>query len=267
MYQFDWQLFWSYVWPPTAFKNPLILNGFFVTVYMAVLAQTIGTVLGGLGAVMQLSRHRAVRWLVSTYVLWFRGTPLLVQISLLYFGLATLGLYAFPAIDVFGLTIPGAIQAGIIGLALNEAAFMTEIFRAGIASIDKGQTEAAKAMGMTFRRTMWWIILPQAARVVVPPLGNEFNNMLKSTTLVVVIGGVELFNAFQQVNARLFRPFELFLAASFYFLALTVAWGCMQSWIEQRLGDNKGEQRPSTLSRLIKGDFTPIRTSRLARQK
>lgn len=267
MYQFDWQIFWSYVWPPTAFKNPLIANGFFVTVYMAVLAQTIGTVLGGLGAVMQLSRHRAVRWMVSAYVIWFRGTPLLVQISLLYFGLATLGLYAFPAIEIFGLIIPGAIQAGIIGLALNEAAFMTEIFRAGISSIDKGQTEAAKAIGMTFRRTMWWIVLPQAARVVVPPLGNEFNNMLKSTTLVVVIGGVELFNAFQQVNARLFHPFELFLAASFYFLALTLAWGAVQSWIERRLGDNKGEPRPRTLSRLFTGDAATLRTSRLARQR
>jgi polar amino acid transport system permease protein len=131
---------------------------------------------------------------------------------------------------------------------------MTEIFRAGISAIDPGQTEAAKAIGMTFRRSMRWVILPQATRVIIPPLGNEFNNMLKSTTLVVVIGGVELFNAFEQVNAVVFKPFELFLAASLYYLALTLIWGWIQSAIESRLGDRKSGRQRGVISRLIMGE-------------
>ena len=104
------------------------------------------------------------------------------------------------------------MQAGIIGLGVNEGAYMTEIVRAGIISIDRGQSDAAKALGMTFSREMRYVVLPQATKVIIPPLGNEFNNMIKSTSLVVIIGGVELFNAFEQLIAVLFRPFELFMA-------------------------------------------------------
>jgi polar amino acid transport system permease protein len=253
-YHFDWSVFWSYLWPPSAFHNQLISNGLEVTIYMAVLAQAIGVIGGAVGAMMQMSRRRVVRFAVAVYLLWFRGTPLLVQLSLLYFGLAGLGVYEFPAITIFGLSIPGAIQAGIIGLGANEAAYMTEIFRAGILSIDTGQTEAARALGMTFRTSMQWVILPQATRVIIPPLGNEFNNMLKSTTLVVVIGGVELFNAYEQVNAVVFKPFELFLAVSFYYLALTLIWGWIQSRIESRLGDRKSGRQRGAISRLVRGD-------------
>lgn len=250
-YHFDWSVFWAYLWPPTAFHNSLIASGFWVTIYMAVLAQAMGVVLGAVGAMMQMSHRRPVRWAVAAYILWFRGTPLLVQLSLLYFGIAAV--YSFPDVHLLGLTLPGAVQAGIIGLGLNEAAFMTEIFRAGISSIDRGQTEAAKALGMPFRTTMRWVILPQATRVIIPPLGNEFNNMLKSTTLVVVIGGVELFSAISQVNAVLFKPFELFLAVSFYYLALTLVWGWIQAWIESRLGDKKQSRGNGTITRLLRG--------------
>lgn len=253
-YHFDWSTFWHYVWPPSAFHNELISNGLVITIYMAVIAQTVGVVGGAIGAMMQMSRHRIVRFVVAAYLLWFRGTPLLVQLSLLYFGLAGLGVYTFPNLTIVGWTIPGAVQAGIVGLGMNEAAYMTEIFRAGISAIDPGQTEAAKAIGMTFRRAMRWVILPQATRVIIPPLGNEFNNMLKSTTLVVVIGGVELFNAFEQVNAVVFKPFELFLAASLYYLALTLIWGWIQSAIESRLGDRKSGRQRGAISRLIMGE-------------
>jgi polar amino acid transport system permease protein len=206
-----------------------------------------------LGALGQMSRSRTVRGLVSAYLLYFRGTPVLVQLSLWYFGLAAVGLYGFPDIHLFGVTIPGVVQAGIIGLGVNEGAYMTEIVRAGIISIDPGQMDAAKALGMPFGRAMRFVILPQATKVIVPPLGNEFNNMIKSTSLIVIIGGVELFNAYEQVNAILFRPFELFLALSIYYLALTVIWGLIQSRIEARLGEAKAAAQPGTMRRLLAG--------------
>jgi polar amino acid transport system permease protein len=190
------------------------------------------------------------------YVLYFRGTPVIVQLALLYFGLSAIGLYTFPDIHVFGFRVPGIAQAGILGLGLNEGAYMAEIVRAGIISIDPGQMEAVKSIGMRFGQAMRFVVLPQAAKVIVPPLGNEFNNMLKSTTLVVTIGGVELFNAYEQANARLFAPFELFLAASFYYLFLTIVWSLIQMWIERRLGERKGiAGEPNLLRRLAFGGW------------
>jgi polar amino acid transport system permease protein len=232
----DWGTFFHYVWPPSAFHNRLIAHGIVVTLYVAVVAQTLGVAIGVVSAIGQLSRSRLARALVSVYVTYFRGTPLVVQLSLIYFGTASLGLYKFPDAHLLGVNAPGIVQAGILGLALNKGAFMTEIVRAGILSIDHGQTEAAQAIGMTRRQTMRWIVLPQAARVIVPPLGNEFNATLKDTSLLVVIGGVELFNAFQQLNGTLFQPFELFFAMSLYYLAMTICWSLVQARIERRLG-------------------------------
>jgi polar amino acid transport system permease protein len=258
VYHFDWSTFWRYVWPPTAFHDPLIRSGLWVTIYMAVVAQTLGVLLGVLGAIGQMSRWRAIRWFVAGYLLYFRGTPVLVQLTLWYFGLAAIGLYGFPDLKILGYTIPGVVQAGIIGLGVNEGAYMTEIVRAGIISIDRGQSDAAKALGMTFSREMRYVVLPQATKVIIPPLGNEFNNMIKSTSLVVIIGGVELFNAFEQLNAVLFRPFELFMAVSLYYLVLTLIWGLIQSWIESRLGERKGQRPRSAFRRMILGDGSSL---------
>lgn len=251
---FSWATFFHYAWPPTAFQNPLIANGLKVTIIMAVLAELLGVALGLLAALGQMSRFRPIRWLVGLYIVYFRGTPLLVQLSLIYFGGAAVGLYSFPDIHAGPLLVPGAIQAGIVGLGINEGAYMAEIIRAGILSIDVGQMEAAKALGLPFGLSMRTIILPQAAKVIIPPLGNQFNNMIKSTTLVVNIGAVELFNAFEQVNAVLFQPFELFLAASFYYLFLTIVWAIIQSWIESRLGERKAVERdPGLFRRMVSG--------------
>jgi polar amino acid transport system permease protein len=226
---------WHYVWPPTAFQNSLIVTGFIATIYVAIAAMLLGIVLGVLAALGQLSRRRLWRALSRIYVTYFRGTPLLVQLSLLYFGLAGLGFYKFPDWTGLGITIPGVAQAGIIGLGVNKGAYMAEIVRAGIMSIDQGQTEAAKAIGMTRRQTMRRIILPQAARVIIPPTGNEFNAIIKDTTLIVTIGGIELFHAFEEINGQLFLPFELFFAMSLYYLALTMIWTAIQARIEKRL--------------------------------
>jgi polar amino acid transport system permease protein len=115
---------------------------------------------------------------------------------------------------------------------------MTEIIRAGIISVDPGQMEAAKSLGMTYGRAMRRIVLPQAARVIVPPLGNEFNNMLKTTTLLVILAVPELFVTFENLNgsgSTSFHPFELFLAAAVLYLVLTTIWSIIQGWIERRL--------------------------------
>ena len=129
---------------------------------------------------------------------------------------------------------------------------MTEIVRAGILSVDAGQMEAAKSLGMTYRRAMRRIVLPQAARIIVPPLGNEFNNMLKNTSLLVAISVPELYVTFSRLNGTLFAPFELFLAAAVWYLLLTTAWSIVQAWIERRLGRGyaPAEQGPSWRQRL-----------------
>ncbi len=131
---------------------------------------------------------------------------------------------------------------------------MAEIVRAGIEAIDPGQMEAAKSLGMTFGLAMQRIVLPQAAKVIIPPLGNEFNSMMKTTSLMEVISAGELFFGFTQVNARLFKPFELFIAASLYYLVMTTVWSFIQARIEAGLGERKGVERgPGMLERLFSG--------------
>ena len=147
MYQFDWSIFWQYIWPPTAFQDPLIRTGLVVTIVGSVVAQTLGVVLGLFVALGKLSKFRPFRWAAEAYIWYFRGTPLLVQMSLLFFGLGVTHVYNFPDIIWGSLTIKGAIQAGILALAINEAAYMSEIARAGLIAVDEGQVEAAISLG------------------------------------------------------------------------------------------------------------------------
>jgi polar amino acid transport system permease protein len=244
----DLRVFWEYAWPLTGLKLPALREGLITTVYVAVAAQLLGMVLGLPAAMGRLSRVRVLRAVAGLYVTYFRGTPLIVQISLLYFGSAALGLYRFPSFTILDFEVPGVAQAGILALGINKGAYIAEIFRAGILSVDVGQTEAARALGMTRRQALRRVVLPQALRVSAPALGNEFNAVLKDTSLLVVIGGAELFAAFRELNAQLFLPFELFLAMSLYYLALTTVWGLIQTHlIERRLGRGfaiEGPPRP-----------------------
>jgi len=251
---FKWSIFFQYAWPPTAFRNPLVLYGFFATLIMSVTAQLLGIILGLIAALARMSRFRLVRWPAVAYIQYYRGTPVLVQLVLLYFGLPSVGLYGFPDLLVFGLRIPGIMQAGILGLGIAEGAFMAEIIRAGILAVDVAQHEAAKSLGMTYAPMMRRIVLPQATPIIIPPLGNEFNTMMKATALTVVIGSLELFNAFQQINAVLFRPFELFLAVSLYYLALSLIWNLIQARLERRYGPKSSLVRP----RGVKGTIARV---------
>jgi len=241
MYHFNWPLFWKYLWPGTALANPLIRNGLIVTIVVSIIAQALGVILGLFAALAKMSKFPPLRWLADAYIWYFRGTPLLVQMSLLFFGLGVTHIYDFPDIHFWILSISGAIQAGTLALGVNEGAYMAEIVRAGIEAIDVGQMEAAKSLGMTYAMAMRRIVLPQALKVIIPPLGNEFNNMMKTTSIMVVISAADLFYGYTQVNATLYKPFELFIDASLYYLALTTVWTFIQARIEAGLGERKAQ--------------------------
>jgi len=253
VYFFDWEVFWTYLWPISALQHPLIRNGLVVTIVVSIVAQAVGVILGLFAALAKMTKIKPLHWVTDVYIWYFRGTPLLVQMMLLYFGLGVTHIYDFPDLHLGILSISGAIQAGTLALAVNEGAYMAEIVRAGIEAIDPGQMEAAKSLGMTFGQAMRRIILPQATKVIIPPLGNEFNNMMKTTSLMQVISASELFFAYTQINARLFKPFELFIAASLYYLMLTTIWSLIQNRIEASLGERKtvSVKSPSMVQRLL----------------
>jgi polar amino acid transport system permease protein len=230
---FDWSFFWHYLLQPSS----VYLNGLWLTLSISVISQSLGTLLGLFVALARMSRHRLLQTPARIFIWGLRGTPLLVQIIFIYTGLAAANIFRFEDINLGFVIIPGNIQAGILALSLNEAAYMAEIIRAGISSVDVGQTEASKSLGMTYALYMRRIILPQAARVVVPPLGNEFNGMLKNTTLLSVIGVPELLLATQMVTSATFRVFELYLVVACYYLTLTTLWGLVQQRLELRFGE------------------------------
>jgi polar amino acid transport system permease protein len=253
-YQYNWSIFFDSLFRP----DPRIIHGVVLTVVIAVLAQLIGVILGVFGALGRLSRHRSARWTANIYVWIFRGTPLLVQLMIVYYGLLNTNILRWDDISVGGFVIAGAIQAGIVTLGINEGAYMTEIVRAGIIAVDPGQLEAARSLGMTYGKAMRRIVLPQAARVIIPPLGNEFNNMLKTTSLLTVLSVQELFVTFQILNSNgpnSFHPFELFLACAIWFLLLTTIWSVIQAWIERRLARGTPgatvERGPGFAARLV----------------
>jgi polar amino acid transport system permease protein len=230
-YVYRWNYFFDSIFSP----DNLILSGLWLTVFIAVTSQIIGVILGVLGALGKTAKFLPLRWLANIYVWFFRGTPLLVQISLLFYGLSVSKIWGWPVIHAGPIDLAGAVQAGIFALGVNEGAYMTEIVRAGILAVDPGQMEAAKSLGMSYRLAMRRIVLPQAARVIIPPLGNEFNNMLKTTSLLVIISVPELYVVFSRKQGNAFAPFEFFLAAAVWYLLLTTIWGVIQARIEQRL--------------------------------
>src|SRR5919198_4954963 len=229
----DWHIVWQRLFHP----DHVFARALWTTVYIAVVSQAIGVVLGLVAALMRMSRIWPLRALSGLYVLVFRGTPLLVQIFFVFFGAnLLLGFTLIPNNLDFGVfRLDGAVVAGILALGLNEGAYMREIIRAGIDAIDKGQMEAAKSLGMTHRLAMRRIVPPQAARVIVPPLGNEFNNMMKTSSLIFFIGVYELFGDADVHYSTTFQPVEYFLAVAFWYLVLTTAWSLIQAQIERRL--------------------------------
>jgi polar amino acid transport system permease protein len=220
-----------------------ILQGVWMTVKLTVIAMAVGIVLGTVLAVMRLSDNPVFRAVAGGYVWLFRGTPILVQLLFWFFlgtvlpeitiGIPFTGIEfaSWPTNDVI---VP--FTAAILGLGLNEAAYMAEIVRAGIGSVDKGQTEAAEALGMSPATTYRRVILPQAARLIVPPTANQTISMLKLTSLCLVIGLAELTTTAQIIYGRNFQQIPMLLVASIWYLALTTVLTLLQSRLEKRVG-------------------------------
>jgi polar amino acid transport system permease protein len=218
-----------------------ILRGLLMTVKLTVVAMLVGVVGGTLLAVMRLSDNPVFRGVAGTYVWVFRGTPILVQLLFWFFlgtvlPRITLGVPFGPDFASWPTnTVITQFSAAILGLGLNEAAYMADIVRAGIGSVDKGQGEAAEALGMGPATTYRRVILPQAARLIVPPTANQTISMLKLTSLVLVIGLPELTTTAQIIYGRNLQQIPLLLVASIWYLALTTVLTVVQSRLERRM--------------------------------
>ena len=229
-FTFDLNLFIAELRPDA----PGVAGVIYITIVVSVIAQVLGVILGILAALGKMARLWPVRWIANAYIWIFRGTPLVVQLVLLYYGFAVAHIFDWPDQYLLGYTVKGSLFAAIVILGVNEGAYMAEIVRAGILAVDPGQTEAAKSLGMNYRLTMSRIVLPQAARVIIPPLGNEFNNMLKTTSLIFVLGVIETYNHYVLVQVDNARPFEAYLACACWFLLMTTIWSLIQGRIERR---------------------------------
>jgi polar amino acid transport system permease protein len=207
------------------------------TIIICGLAILIAVVLALLGALGRLSHGAIAQGVSGFYTSFFRGTPLIVQMFLIFLALPQMAPPNLPGLrDSLTLT---ALQAGVIALGLNYGAYMTEIFRAGIQSVGHGQVEAAEALGMTYRQRMRRIVLPQAVRVIIPPTGNEFIAMMKDSALISLLGSVvaqmEIFRRAQLVGRADFRPLEAFVVAAALYWVLTTVFQFFQAKLERRL--------------------------------
>ncbi|AVO55953.1 MULTISPECIES: cystine ABC transporter permease [Pseudomonadaceae] len=207
---------------------PFLLKGAYYTVVLSLGGMFFGLLLGFGLAVGRLYGPAPLRWLTRLYVSFFRGTPLLVQLFLIYYGLPQLGIQLDP------------LPAALIGFSLNMAAYTSEILRAAIASIDRGQWEAAASIGMSKTQTLYRAILPQAARTALPPLGNSFISLVKDTALAATIQVPELFRQAQLITARTFEIFTMYLAAALIYWALASILAHFQARLEARV--NRHEQ-------------------------
>lgn len=228
---FDWDFFLSHVFSLSPAYGAALLT----TIGLAIVGQVLGVIIGGLVCMGRLSKSRIFRYAAAIYTWFFRGVPELVLMVILFTGVAAAGLLRFNDFMIGAFTVSASLQAAIIAIGLREGAYMGEIIRNGLQSVRKGQIEAARALGMSPRKVMWKITVPQAMRVIVPPFGNDFNVMLKVTSLASVIGVPELFLTTQTFSAQNFRVFELFIGLAINYLLLTTAWSIIQSLIEARL--------------------------------
>ena len=221
------EVFWTYL------LDPRIVAAAGVTILVASAAQAGATIIGFVLALGLRSDHAAIRGLVGAYVWMFRGTPPLVLLLLAYFGLPQLGLRL------------NVLEAGLLCLSVYSAAYMAEIIRAALAAIDRGQIEAARSMGFSRAETMRSIILPQALRLILPPFGNEFASMMRTTSLLSVISFEELLRATNMIINQTFRPLELYAVAAFWYLAMATAWMAIQAALERRAALDAAPPRPS----------------------
>ena len=202
---------------------PFLLQGAMYTVLFAAVSMVLGLILGFSVAVVRVTKVPVVSQVAAVYVSAFRGTPLLVQIFVLYYGLPSVGIVFTP------------VTAGILALTLNVAAYLSESMRGAILGIDKGQWEAGLSVGLTWGQTLWNIITPQALRLAVPSLSNSLISLIKDTSLISVITVTELMLATKEVIAETFQPLPLYLAAAGIYWLLSALFERVQKALENRL--------------------------------
>jgi polar amino acid transport system permease protein len=255
--RFEWGVVGDYLF------SSRILNGLVVTLELTVLAMAIGSVLGIVLALMRMSQSAVVSGTSWIYIWLLRGTPVLVQILFWNFISAV-----YPSIDLgipFGPsfvhlnanTIITPFMAATLALGLNEGAYMSEIVRAGIISVDEGQHDAAHALGMTHLQTMRRIVLPQAMRVIIPPTGNETISMLKTTSLVAFIGLGDLLYSAQLIYATNYKTIALLIVASIWYLAVTSVLSIGQYYIERYYGRGSAREAAPTLLQRLRAGLWP----------
>jgi polar amino acid transport system permease protein len=203
--------------------GPFIIGGAGLTILVSVVSIVFATAIALVGAIGRLSRNAYINGVTSLYVSLVRGTPLIVQIYFIYL-----------ALPQVGIVLP-AIPSGIIALSFNYGAYLTEIFRAGIQAVPRGQREAAQSLGLTERLVMWRIVLPQAFRIVIPAIGNDFVAMLKDSSLVSILAVEELLFRSQLVGRQNFRSLEALIIAAAVYWILTMVFSYFQQRLEQRM--------------------------------
>jgi len=245
--RFQWAVVGHYL-----FAAP-VLRGVVVTLELTVIAMVAGVLIGVVLAVMRLSPNRLLSGSAWLYIWFFRGTPVLVQLTFWYVGISylythlTLGVpFGAALVTLNSTTLVTSFVAGALGLSLNEGAYMSEIVRAGIISVDDGQTEAAASLGMTKGLTMRRIVLPQAMRIIIPPTGNETISMLKTTSLVSVISGVDLFQATQNISSANYEVVPLLVVASIWYLFFTSVLTVGQFYVERYYARGASRALPPT---------------------
>lgn len=214
----NWEGFFEYL------TNTYMMEGALVTLGLTVAAMSLGLVVGFLIALMRMSPYKALSAVAYFYTWIVRGTPLLVQLIIIYTGLPQIGIKL------------SVLESTLIGLVINEGAYLSEIIRSGINSVAKGQSNAARAIGMTNVQMMRYVIAPQATRIIIPPLGNSVNGCLKTTSIASVISMEELLRRTQVLIQEKFLVLELFVVAALYYLVMTTAWDLIQRRIERRFG-------------------------------
>ena len=219
-----WEGFFGY------FINLYLLEGAIFTIVLTATTLFLGFCLGLVIALMRLSGRAPLVRFAKFYVWLFRGTPLLVQLIIIYTGLPQLGLVRFTV-----------LQSAVLGLTLNEAAYLSEILRGGIVAVPKGQSEAAKSLGLNGWQTFRLVVLPQAFQIIIPPLGNSVNGLLKTTSIASVISMEELLRRGQILMQQRFEVLEVFCVIAVIYLVMTSAWDVVQRRLEERFGRGYGD--------------------------
>ena len=227
-----WDGFFEYL------TNSYLIEGAFITLGLTVFSMIFGLILGFIVALLRMSKSRVLSAPAYFYTWIMRGTPLLVQLIIIYTGLPQMGIKL------------SVLQSTLIGLTLNEAAYLSEIVRAGIAAVPRGQINAARAIGMTEFQVMRYVIAPQAFRIIIPPLGNSVNGVLKTTSIASIISMEELLRRTQVLIQERFLVLELFVVAALYYLVMTTAWELVQRLIERRFG--RAFEAPSSEAGAVK---------------